>query len=144
MSPDTATVFAATLAALLPLHNLADHVTQTDTMARHKADPGRKGWAANLRHITAYHLTIAPVLALLDLVLHLGYRPLGAILALTWSAGTHALLDRRWPVRWILIRLRAGAFADLAGNGMNGQYLCDQALHSVALLIAALTLTAVH
>ena len=137
--------FAATLPLLLVAHNLADHVTgQTHAQALTKAAPGRAGWAANLRHVAAYHVTLATLTALAWWLLPLHYTPLGAILAAAWSAGTHALLDRRWPVRWILTHTRKQGFADLNSGGLNGMYLADQALHHAALLISALMLAVVR
>ncbi len=143
--PTTITTFAATLPILLVAHNLADHVTgQTDQQAADKALPGWPGWSANLRHVAAYHLTLIIVAGLAWLVLPLHWSPLGITLALAWSAGTHALLDRRWPVRWILEHTKSPKFATLAGHGLNGAYLADQALHGTALLISALLMGAVR
>ncbi|WP_274914410.1 hypothetical protein [Streptomyces sp. WZ-12] len=58
-----------------------------------------------------------------------------------FSAGTHAFLERRWPVRWILEHTGATKFAALRAAGLNGMYLADQALHSGALLVSALLIT---
>lgn len=137
--PESLLTFAATLPLLLVAHNLADHVTgQTHAQALTKATPGRAGWLANLRHVAAYHVTLIALTAAAWRLLPLHITPLGAILALTWSAATHALLDRRWPVRWILVHTRKQGFADLNTGGLNGMYLADQALHHGALLAAAL------
>ncbi len=141
----TLATFAATLPILLVAHNLADHVTgQSDTMAAHKALPGAKGWAANLRHVGAYHLTLAAVGLLAWLTLPIHWSALGTALALGWSAATHALLDRRWPVRRILRAFRAGGFAELNSGGISGLYLSDQALHHAALLVCAILASTVR
>jgi hypothetical protein len=58
-----------------------------------------------------------------------------------WSAATHAVLDRRWPVRWLLQHTGSPDFAELRTAGLNGMYLADQALHSGALLVSALLIT---
>ncbi|MFI1202737.1 hypothetical protein ACH4VR_25395 [Streptomyces sp. NPDC020883] len=44
-----------------------------------------------------------------------------------WSAATHAVLARRWPVRWLLQRTGSPAFAELRTAGLNGMNLADQA-----------------
>lgn len=130
--------FAASWAVLNGTHGLADHVLgQTHAQAMGKAAPGRAGWLADLRHVGAYHLVMAGAGALAWLALPLHWSPVGILVALAWSAGTHALLDRRWPVRWILRRTGSAGFADLADHGLNGMYLSDQSLHTFALLIAA-------
>jgi hypothetical protein len=67
---------------------------------------------------------------------------LGVAAALSWSAATHAFLDRRWPVRWLLEHTGKRGFANLAAAGMNGMYLTDQALHGVSLGGAAVMLAA--
>jgi hypothetical protein len=137
--------FAATLPLLLVAHNLADHVTgQTHAQALTKAAPGATGWLANLRHVAAYHATLIALTALAWWLLPLHITVLGALLATVWSAGTHALLDRRWPVRWILVHTRKQGFADLNSGGVSGMYLADQALHHGALLVSALMLAAIR
>ena len=147
----TLATFGATWAILAAGHNLADHVTgQTDKQALTKGAPTpkeiaegaspRRGWGANLRHVAAYHATLITIGGLAWAFLPLAWSPLGIVLALAWSAGTHAFLDRRWPVRWILRHTGSAGFAELAGNGLNGMWMSDQALHGAALLIAAIIL----
>ena len=52
-------------------------------------------------------------------------------------AATHALLDRRWPVRAILRTTRSPKFAATLAP-VCGMYAADQALHQLALLVSAL------
>jgi len=146
----------AVYAALMAAHDLADHVVQTDHQALHKRD----SWRAMAGHVGGYQATQAAALAALR---PLGVRPAWWRLALAsaWSAGTHALLDRRWPVRWILDhtgseRFATGAFIASPGTQsltglsvqpppaqpvpLHGPYLADQALHHACLFVAALIL----
>jgi hypothetical protein len=53
------------------------------------------------------------------------------------SGATHAFIDRRWPVRWLLRRTGSPGFVEMA-TPVNGPYQADQALHHGCLLIAAL------
>lgn len=155
MSPhETAALvqFAAVLGVLLVAHDLADHVIgQTDTQAEGKgaataaevaagANP-RRGWGQCLAHVAQCHLVLAVVLVLVwaALPLPLGWTGLAAGFA--WSMAAHALLDRRWPVRWVLEHVGSKGFADLRSHGLNGLYLTEQALHRTALLISAALIT---
>lgn len=148
-------VFAATLPILLVAHNLADHVTgQTNNQALTKGAPTpgqiaasraagkplgpHDGWAACAGHVAWYHLTLAAVCALAWAVLPLHWSVPGAALALAWSAATHGFIDRRWPVRRLLVALGKESYADPASGGMNGVYQVDQALHHSALLVSAI------
>lgn len=127
-----AATFGAVLGALLVGHNLGDHVTQTDHQAAHKATD----WSAMAGHVGGYTATCAAALALLRPI---GVRPrLGRVVAgLAFSAATHAVIDRRWPVQKILRATGSPRFAELQ-TPINGPYLTDQALHHGCLLVAAL------
>jgi hypothetical protein len=150
----TLVTFAASWAVLSVGHALADHVGgQTDFQAAHKSAPSagelaagaspRRGWAANLAHVAQYHAVLMLLGLGAWLVLPLHWSAPGVVVALVWSAGTHAFLDRRWPVRWLLTRLRQARFAELADGGLNGMYLADQALHGLALGVAAVALAVI-
>lgn len=157
ITPDelaTLATFGATWALLHLGHNLADHVTgQTDRQADRKGAPTagqiadgaspHRGWIANLAHVAQYHATLLMIGFLAWLVLPLQWSGLGVVCALAWSAATHALLDRRWPVRWILHHTGSPDFADLKTAGLNGMYLADQALHGLALGVAAVMLAVI-
>lgn len=140
--------FAGSGFFLLVAHNVADHVTgQSDWEAENKAAPTaeeiaegaspHRGWWANLAHVGQYHLSLVVLGFVAWLALPLSWTPAGVLAALTWSAGTHALLDRRWPVRWLLEHTGKKGFARLNAGGLNGMYAADQALHWFALLVAA-------
>nr|BEK65761.1 hypothetical protein KPHV_29880 [Kitasatospora purpeofusca] len=144
--------FGAVWAVLSVGHNLADHVLgQTDHQAANKAAPTpeqvtagaspRRGWAACLAHVAQYHAVIAGLYLLVQLAVPLPATLLGATTALVWSAGTHAILDRRWLVRLLLERTGSPNFATLQSGGISGPYLADQALHATALIGSAVLLT---
>jgi hypothetical protein len=134
-SPSKAAVFGAVLAALWAAHDCGDHLLQTDDMANTKTKPGRVGWTGIAKHVAAYHAVQVAALAAL--------RPLGIrppwwrfALAVVVSAATHAVLDRRWPVRWFQQHTGSAGFADLV-TPINGSYVADQACHHGFLFVAA-------
>lgn len=132
--------FGAVLATLTAAHNLADHVLQTDHQAGGKA--AATGWVGPMAgHVAGYHAAQVVGLVVADRVLGLGLRPGRVAAAVALSAGTHAFLDRRWPVRWVLRHTGSPAFADLT-TPINGPYVADQALHHAVLWLAALIATA--
>lgn len=150
----TLATFGASWAVLAVAHNFADHIVgQTDFQAANKAAPSpqevaagvsrRRGWTANLAHVGQYHLTIVVLGVLAWLVLPLHWSLSGVLAALVWSAVTHAFLDRRWPVRWLLAKVGSPEFAKLNSGGLNGTYLADQACHGVVLGIAAAMLAVI-
>lgn len=96
------------------------------------ASPHR-GWLANLAQVAQYHLRLIVLGLLAWLVLPLHWSPAGVVAALVWSAATHALLDRLWPVRRLLEHIGSPKFARLNAGGLNGMYAADQALHGLAL-----------
>lgn len=137
-----AATFAAIAVTLHVAHQVADHVLgQTDWQANHKADPGPGGWAANLTHVAQYHLVLAGMLGAAVLVLNLPISWPGAAAGLGFSAVSHAILDRRWPVRWIAEHTGSPEFIR-PGHPLPGAYLVDQALHYGCLWLAALLMVA--
>lgn len=133
-----AVVFAAVAVTLTAAHQVADHVTgQTDRQAANKAAPGWYGWRHLLGHVAAYHLTVGVMLTVTVIALGLPVTAAGVGSGLAFSAVTHAVLDRRWPVRWLLTRTGAAGFADLQ-QPICGMYLADQSLHHGCLWVSAL------
>ncbi|MEU4113299.1 hypothetical protein AB0F71_02205 [Kitasatospora sp. NPDC028055] len=141
--------FGAVAAVLGVGHVLADYVLgQSDRQAALKGAPSqeevaagvspRRGWGACLGHCVSYHLVMVGLYGALRLVVPLP--ALGSTTALAWSFATHAILDHRWPVRWILRRLGSAGFAELREGGLTGLHLADQALHRTALIISAVLL----
>jgi hypothetical protein len=128
--------FAAVLATLHAAHNVGDHIAQTDHQALRKTDPA--GWVRPMAgHVAGYHAVQVAALLTVDRVLGLGLSPARVAAAVAWSAGTHAVLDRRWPVRWVLRRTGSAGFAETV-TPINGPYVADQALHHAVLWVAAL------
>lgn len=127
-----------------------DHISQTDHQAAHKAkathgddcaddcriDHPIASWHAMAGHVGGYTATCAVALAVLRPI---GVRPsLRRVLAgLAFSAATHAVIDRRWPVRMVLEATGSPNFAELQAP-ISGPYLADQSLHKACLFIAAL------
>lgn len=131
-------VFAVALLVLVVAHQVGDHVVQTDQQAQAKASR----WRALAGHLAGYHLTAVVLLVGTDTLLGLPISARGLVAGLAFSALTHALLDRRWPVRAILRATRSPEFAE-ATTPVCGLYVADQALHQLALLISALLIATV-
>lgn len=107
-------------------HLIGDWIVQTDDQAARKMS----SWAAMGRHVLTYHLVLA---ALLWPVLAPG--ALGIVLVV--SASTHAFLDRRWPVRWLMRATGSSAFSETA----LGVLMTDQVLHVSILFAVLMTVT---
>jgi hypothetical protein len=115
---------------LLAGHLLGDWVAQTDWQATNKT----RSWAALAAHVASYHLIVG--LLLLIPVRRDGW-PVGkALAALTVSAITHAVIDRRWPVRALMRAAGSPEFATVEW----GVIAADQALHLFILAMLALLL----
>ncbi|WP_239118502.1 DUF3307 domain-containing protein [Paractinoplanes ferrugineus] len=132
-----AVTFAASIATLSVAHQLGDHIFQRDLEAAHKADAGWSGWRRMAVHVGVYHLVATIMLLVTAVVLDLRLSVAGVVVGLAFSAASHALIDRRWPVRWILQHLEAPAFAERQVP-VSGMYLADQALHLGGLWVSAL------
>ncbi len=134
----TAIIFAAVLATFYAGHNVADHVFgQNDHQAANKAAPGLTGYAALMGHVFRYHVVVVSMLLIAIAALDLPVTPLGLIVGIVFSAVSHAFLDRRWPVRWILEHSGSPGFAQMT-TPLHGMYLADQGLHYACLWISAL------
>lgn len=86
----------------------------------------RQSWKANQAHVATYHLTIAAFLLLSPNLLMSRLLP-----ALAFSWMVHSLIDRRWPVRWILEHTGSRAFAATP----LGILAADQAIHVATLAL---------
>jgi hypothetical protein len=122
----TATVFLVLLAG----HLLGDWVAQSDWQATAKT----RSWAALAAHVTTYHLVMAALL--LVPILRDGWPAWKALAALLVSAATHAVIDRRWPVRALLTVTASPGFATVEW----GVIAVDQALHLAILALLAVLL----
>lgn len=152
--------FAAAFVLLDVAHDVADHVLQTDEQALGKAEDSPAGWANLAGHIGSYTAAQLGAIAALSAVTD-GRPTCGrTVAAVAFSALSHAFLDRRWPVRVLLERTGSAGFAHpevqvrgsatpsalrgrdpiVAAAGplpLHGPYLADQALHRLALAVAA-------
>ncbi len=115
---------------LLIGHLLGDWIVQTDAQAMHKTT----SWRAMGGHVLGYHLTLGVVL-LIPVVR--GWPAGAAAVSLVVSGVTHAFIDRRWPVRWLLRHTGSPGFAEQ----MWGVIAVDQALHLTILALLAVLLT---
>jgi hypothetical protein len=122
----TAIVFLVLLAG----HLLGDWVAQNDWQATNKT----RSWAALTAHVASYHLLMG--LLLLIPILRDGWPAWRALAALTVSAATHAVIDRRWPVRALMRAAGSPGFATVEW----GVIAVDQALHLFILAMLAVLL----
>jgi hypothetical protein len=121
----TSTVFLL----LLTGHLLGDWVAQSDWQATNKT----RSWAALAAHVAGYHLVMGLLLVLP--VVRDGWPAGKALAVLAMSAATHALIDRRWPVRALLRVAGSPGFATVEW----GVIAVDQALHlSILAMLAVL------
>jgi hypothetical protein len=121
----TSTVFLL----LLTGHLLGDWVAQNDWQATNKT----RSWAALAAHVAGYHLVMGLLLVLP--VVRDGWPAGKALAVLAMSAATHALIDRRWPVRALLRVAGSPGFATVEW----GVIAVDQALHlSILAMLAVL------
>jgi Protein of unknown function (DUF3307) len=121
----TSTVFLL----LLTGHLLGDWIAQSDWQATNKT----RSWAALAAHVAGYHLVMA--LLLLLPVLRDGWPAGKALAVLAVSAASHAVIDRRWPVRALLRASGSPGFATVEW----GVVAVDQALHlSILAMLAVL------
>jgi hypothetical protein len=137
--------FAVLLPTLWAAHNVGDHIAQTDHEAANKATD----WSAMAGHIGSYQSvqTVAAELVLRSTGLR--RNRWAGLAGAVFSAGSHAFIDRRWPVRKLLRATGAPGYAELALWTRKGEkpfrvgmYQADQALHHGCLLIAALIMAA--
>jgi hypothetical protein len=136
-----AVIFAVAMGTLIAAHQLADHIFQTDADASAKTARTLHGWWSLLRHVGTYHVTALVMLLVAFNTLDLTVTTTGIAAGIGFSAVTHAFLDRRWPVRWILQHTGCSAFADRQAP-ICGMYLADQALHYACLWVSALLIAA--
>lgn len=131
-------MFASLFVLLYVAHLAADYPLQTDHQAAHKADCSAAGWRANLAHAGTHVLACGVVLAVAAVVLGESAGAGASLAALVWIGATHAVIDRRWPVRWWMENTRQPEFAQHGGAAH-----VDQTAHVIALAVAALFLASV-
>ncbi|MEU3603689.1 DUF3307 domain-containing protein [Streptomyces sp. NPDC006798] len=131
-------MFAELFALLYVAHLAADYPLQTDHQAEHKAEGGLAGWVANAAHAGTHVAVAAGLLAVGAVLLDWSLSVPAAAVAVVWIGATHALIDRRWPIRWWMTHTGQTVWADHGGAAH-----VDQTAHIIALTAAALGLAAV-
>lgn len=130
--------FAALFVVLFVAHNLGDYWVQTDRQAADKVLAGWRGRIVCVEHVVTYTATALAVLLLSTWRLGVELDSWRVALALALSAVTHYLADRRWPLRWLALRIRQSA-AWLDDRG--GLALLDQSWHKFWLFVATFIVT---
>jgi hypothetical protein len=103
---------------LLSSHLVGDWVTQSDRQATNKT----RSWAALAAHVGRYHLVMA--LLLLAPILRHGWPAWKALVVLGVSAASHAIIDRRWPVRALLRAVGSQGWRRLSGASSRSTRPC--------------------
>jgi hypothetical protein len=135
-----AALFATGLATYYAAHQVADHVlAQSDRIATEKVLPGFTGWSAIFSHVVQYHVVAMFMLIITISMFNLNVTWYGLVSSIMFSAITHAIIDRRWPVRFILEKTGSPNFAKMT-SPLCGMYLADQSLHYFCLWISAILL----
>lgn len=139
----TASRFAAVAATLTAAHHVGDYLLQTDHQAACKpATEDRavvcsegESWRSLAGHVASYHAAQVAGLLIANRALGLKLRPGRVAAGVAISAVTHAVIDRRWPVRQWMDNTGSAAFRE---NG--GAAHVDQTLHHTALWASALVI----
>jgi hypothetical protein len=109
-------------------HLLGDWLLQTEWQAQNKATR----WGAMLVHVAIYHAVI-----LVILVARYGAGAMPVYLAVGGLAISHAFLDRKWPVAWLMRALRISV--DRAPDRAL-TLIVDQSLHLLLIALATVYL----
>jgi len=129
---------------LLPIvlagHFIGDWIVQTDEQAANKAT----SWWANQRHMVGYHFTMWMIFSAACLMHLDALTPesvgmlridMAIIIAVSWV--THSIIDRRWPVVWLMEHTGSGPFSKTPWGPM----AVDQALHLGILCLLVATVS---
>lgn len=137
--------FAAVVATLTAAHHVGDFLLQTDHQAACKpcsedrtvVCSESESWRALAGHVASYHAAQVVGLLVANRALGLKLRPGRIAAGVAISAATHAVIDRRWPVRWWMDNTGSRDFRVKAGGAMH----VDQTLHHTALWASALVIS---
>lgn len=136
--------FAASLATITAAHHVGDYLAQTDHQSACKPARSDRGdvvcsegesWRALAGHIASYHAVQAAGLVVANRALGLNLRPSRVAAGIAVSAVTHAVIDRRWPVRLWMDNTGSADFRQRGGAAH-----VDQALHHACLWASALVM----
>lgn len=136
--------FAAVAATLTAAHHVGDFLLQTDHQsARKPCEQDRlaecsevESWRCLAAHVASYHAAQVVGLVVANRVLGLKLSPSRVLAGVAVSAVTHAVIDRRWPVRWWMDHTGSRDFRVKAGGGMH----VDQTMHHACLWASALVM----
>lgn len=139
----SASRFAAIAATLTAAHHVGDFMLQTDHQAACKPGPEDRAvvcsesesWRALAGHIASYHAVQVAGLLVANRALGLKLKPGRVLAGVALSAATHAVIDRRWPVRWWMDNTGSAAFRE-HGGAMH----VDQTMHHASLWASALVI----
>lgn len=139
----TASRFAAVAATLTAAHHVGDFLLQTDHQAVCKPAASDRAvvcsesesWRALAAHVASYHAVQVVGLLVANRALGLKLRPGRVVAGVAISAATHAVIDRRWPVRVWMDNTGSAEFRQ-HGGAMH----VDQTLHHLSLWASALTI----
>jgi hypothetical protein len=131
-------MFAELFVLLYVAHLVADYPLQTDHQAAHKAERSLTGWIANVSHAAVHFILCGVALVVVAVVLGEPIAFWPAVCALVWIGASHAVIDRRWLVRWWMTRTGQSEFM-----AHGGAPHIDQTAHILALTVAALALAAI-
>jgi hypothetical protein len=143
ITADAGTRFAATFAALLAAHHVADYWIQTDHQALNKGrhgDPTEDavGRAACLAHVVSYSTVTMAAVTAADRALRLGASWRGILAGQAISAVSHYWADRRFTLRRLAARLGKLDLYERGDGLATGSALLDQSWHLAWLAMAAL------
>jgi hypothetical protein len=142
-------LYGAVAAALLAGHYAGDYILQTDHMAKWKVakdffvpekfEDGTpkeqynlvKSIRANVWHVVTYHWAMIMMVGLTGLIQY--GSPIKWIVALVISMIAHGVIDRRWPVKFLMTRTGSKSFFE---SGAGAPHV-DQTLHIVTIVLLA-------
>lgn len=140
--PSRATVLILTWIGGSIGHEGADYLIQSHADSQAKQHRTRRGRAALARHVLSYGLTQAAakeaIYRTADVRVPLGAKLAGGLAEML----LHALIDDGRPLRAYAAATGHLAFHDLAGHGVNGRMLMDQAAHKFTQLPVGAIVTA--
>lgn len=146
MSPpsDRAAVLTANLAGGFAGHELGDYLVQSDCDAQKKQERTRAGRIALARHAVTYAASQGLVRTGLCRAAGLRVPCVAQLAGAAVEGGLHAAIDDGRLLARFADLTGKRRFHDLAGNGINGRALLDQAAHkSLQIPVGAVVTTAI-
>ncbi|MBN9758876.1 hypothetical protein Ae406Ps2_3010c [Pseudonocardia sp. Ae406_Ps2] len=139
---DQAALVTLTAIGSLLGHHGGDYLVQTDTCAAHKQDRTPAGRRALAIHAGTYALTQAVTKAALYRLAGLRVPAAAQLAGALTEALVHAVIDDGRLLEVYARRTRRSRFFGLAGAGINGKALLDQAAHVQVQIPAGIAATA--